>query len=137
MTSKVDDIRNKQFPAFEELMEAGYVRDEFNGPPAEEFRKDIGRGEFSCPAGWSRLVTGEFGYRDSYGGFWTKKDQKEVPLNVASDDAKWAALIRTYSEHGDTEYSHIVADDLIASIVDKMGYHETAKAFLKMDKWFS
>lgn len=73
MTSEVDDIRNTQFPAFEELMEAGYVRDEVNGPPAEEFRKDIGRGEFSCPAGWSRLVTGEFGYRDSYGGFWTLK----------------------------------------------------------------
>ena len=70
---EVDDIRNTTFPSFEELVEAGYVRDEVNGLPAEEFRKDIGRGEFSCPAGWSRLVTGEFGYRDSYGGFWTPK----------------------------------------------------------------
>jgi hypothetical protein len=52
-------------------------------------------------------------------------------------DQAVAGRIAVECMHGDTEEAHSHADDILCELLSNLGYHETVKAWLHVDKWYA
>ena len=60
----------------------------------------------------------------------------ELTKQLPSDDDV-AAKIKIECTHYDTETSHEKADAILCTLLTKLGYSETVKAFSNLERWYA
>ena len=53
-------------------------------------------------------------------------------------DKEFAKKMKEIAEAGhDTDDTHMLADDLLVEVLEKLGFHETVKAYNAIHKWYA
>jgi hypothetical protein len=64
-------------------------------------------------------------------------DEKDLKTQCKIEFQKELEQLKMLKTNGDTEADHCIADDILISILTKLGYTEIVKAYEEIYKWYA